>query len=140
MGLSAGSVRGTVGLAVLAALAVAPGHASAQDGGAANGAAAPLTGSDVEWAHRPTGEDYARAYPPRAAQRTISGGAVLVCRISDHRTLEACEAKGQSPDGIGFGEAAIKVAGKFRLKAEQRDPRAVAGAEVVMGLIFRVWR
>jgi protein TonB len=102
--------------------------------------AAPLSARDVDWQHRPTGEDFAKAYPRQAAAQNINGAATLTCRISTDRTLEACEVTDETPAGMGFGNAASKLAGKFRLKPEQHDARATPGAQVVLELGFRVWR
>jgi TonB family protein len=99
----------------------------------------PLSAGDVQWASLPTGQDIARVYPPVAERRNVSGGAVITCRISGERTLEACRVLGKKPAWLGFGEAALKMTTRFKLKAEQRDPRAVAGAEVVIPVGFRIW-
>jgi protein TonB len=134
-------VRTAVVVGVLAALAVDARPAASEEAPAATTAAdtAPLNSHDVQWSSLPTGWDIAHVYPREAKRRNISGGATIVCRITADHTLDACRALKETPADLGFGEAAISLGPRFRLRAEQRDPRAIAGAEVVIEIGFRVW-
>lgn len=93
-------------------------------------AAEPQTISDPDWDTRPTIEMLARAYPVAPMRLRIQGRTSIRCDVSDLGVLENCELLSESPEGMGFGEAALGLAHRFRMK-----PRTVGGEPVAGGVV-----
>jgi outer membrane biosynthesis protein TonB len=74
---------------------------------------------------KPTGAQIQAAYPTRALDNQIQGGAVIECMATVAGKLAECHVYNETPTGYGFGQAALDLAGDFALK-----PRLVDGAPV----------
>jgi TonB family protein len=70
----------------------------------------------------PTAEDLAAFYPKDALAKGIGGRAVLNCGIDAQGFLANCHVDTEFPAGQGFGEAALALQGKFRMKAAADSP------------------
>lgn len=77
---------------------------------------APRPGAGPGWASQPVPEY------PREAMRAPGGEGVvtLTCLVQPDRSLGACRALREEPDGYGFAESAIEAAGRARVAAEVR--------------------
>lgn len=73
-------------------------------------------------------------HPPGA--RTRYGRVELSCLIRLDDRLEGCRVVDESPPGLGFGEAGLRVAGYFRFEAPTEDGRPVSGQRVTVGVDF----
>src|SRR4051812_42438201 len=60
-------------------------------------------------------------FPAEARSAGESGAAAVECTVSPKGALEACRVLGEAPGGKGFGEAAKKVASRFRMKTTTRS-------------------
>lgn len=89
------------------------------------------TAPKADWIVRPTAQEVAAAFPPRAKG---AGKAVIACRVTAAGTLEACEVASEEPAGQGFGAAALKLAPAFRMAPDS----AVAGASVQVPVVWAV--
>ena len=89
-----------------------------------------------DWLEKPSGDDMAEFYPEHAARNNISGKATITCKVSSGGLLEHCQVVEESPAGEHFGEAALKLAPKFRMIPPD-DPSQPAG-EVTVPLIFAI--
>jgi len=89
-----------------------------------------------DWASRPSGEDFADNYPEAAAERGVGGKATLLCRVRIDGRLNDCKVVEESPPGECFGEAAMKLAPKFRMTPMTRDGVPVDGATVRIPLSY----
>jgi protein TonB len=97
----------------------------------------PLTGTEADpvyWTQKPTGEDIARVYPPEH----IDGRAVIRCKLDDQGLLADCVVIAEEPAGHGFGEAALKLSGKFRAQTKSASGKPSAGLVVELPVRLQV--
>lgn len=101
---------------------------------------APPSGSlsmgDVNWVRAPSARDFARFYPDRAIDAGVSGSVTLDCIIGGGGRL-ACSVAGESPDGYGFGRAAINISRQLRVSTSLSDGSSAAGRNLILPLSFR---
>jgi TonB family protein len=83
------------------------------------------------WAVGLDGKAVQKVFPPEAAaQGLTTGRGVVRCDIGPDGALANCAAEPADPDGLGFSEAAIKLASRLRLNLWSAD-----GAPVIGGVI-----
>lgn len=77
----------------------------------------PVTG--VQWARQPrvTADDF----PARALEREISGSAVVSCTSRADGSVVNCRVASETPAGMGFGGAAIRVVQRAQLSPVSVD-------------------
>lgn len=92
----------------------------------------------MEWAARPQGADFARHYPLRALQTGVSGIGVLDCIVLESGRLD-CLPAFETPDGAGFGQAAIRMSENFRANISGENASKV-GKRVRIDIRFHVAR
>jgi TonB family protein len=73
------------------------------------------------WIAAASFDDVARAYPAKGGG--VEGYAADHCHVRRDGTLDTCQTIKESPEGQGFGKAALTLAAKFRI-----DPAALARA------------
>lgn len=91
---------------------------------------------DPQWIQRPNGEDINRYYPMQAARRELQGRAVLACAVTAEGTLTGCKVVEESPTDVGFGDAALKLSTRYRMRSTLPDGRSVAGGAIRIPLRF----
>ncbi|UAL10596.1 energy transducer TonB [Caulobacter segnis] len=89
-----------------------------------------------DWAQTPTGADFVRYYPKVAADQGVAGRAILDCDVTAAGSLERCRVVEETPLGYGFGEAALKLTGLFRMNAKSVDPSDPARRRNIVPIIF----
>lgn len=89
-----------------------------------------------DWLEIPSGDDMAAFYPARAARREISGKVTMVCKVKADGRLSDCRIAAETPKGEAFGQAALRLAPKFRMIPPD-DLRSNAG-EVTIPIVFQV--
>ena len=77
-------------------------------------------------------------YPQNAAMRGITGMVVLECIVSAKGAVPNCRVLSETPPGLGFGEAAIQMAGLFKMKPAWKDGVAVDGTVVKIPVKFQL--
>ncbi|MDZ4777517.1 MAG: TonB family protein [Alphaproteobacteria bacterium] len=87
------------------------------------------------WLSRPGAREFERFYPPRALERGREGRVTLDCVVGASGAI-ACTVARETPEGWGFGAAALKIAPSFRLAPRMEDGRATEGGTVRVDLAF----
>jgi TonB family protein len=75
-------------------------------------------------------EDLARFYPEQAARTNASGRATTECKVTAEGTLVDCQVIEESPPGLGFGEASVKLDSLFKMRPLTKDGVPVGGGTV----------
>ena len=64
------------------------------------------------------------AAPRSVAMLRLGGEALLRCRLNNHYGLSSCGSVADSPAGMGFGAAAVRLAPFYSVKPETAEPGA----------------
>lgn len=121
-------------IAVLFAMALAAEPVPVAEGVAAQ---APSIIQAPKWTRMPSGQDLARAYPRQALRDKAGGRATMVCHMTAKGGLTDCRIVEETPEGMGFGEATLKMAYYFKMTPTTPDGRSVEGGTVRIPLIWR---
>ena len=90
------------------------------------------------WEEIPTGDQIVRYYPPRAQAARISGKAFITCKVTAEGRLEGCQTVYETPEGMGFGEAALSLAQYFKMAKKTSAGDSVAGGTVRIPIFFDI--
>ena len=88
------------------------------------------------WTRKPTGLAVHRVFPDRAMYLAIPGRAVVECRVRLDETLEGCRIVEETPAGMGFGAAVLRMTSEFRMSPLRHDGVAVDGAVIKVPITF----
>jgi TonB family protein len=97
--------------------------------------AAAITNPD--WATLPNADDMSKYYPEVAGMKGLAGKATIRCVVKADGSLSGCVVESDSPRGVGFGNAALRMSGVFRMKPKTRDGAPVEGGKVRIPVVFR---
>lgn len=92
----------------------------------------------ADWEKSPTGNNMARAYPKAARKSRIDGRVTVLCGVLASGLLARCSTVEEAPLGWGFGEAALSLTSKFRMKPVTPDGQSVAGGSITIPIVFTV--
>ena len=84
---------------------------------------APTARALPKFAAVPTPDEVAAVFPARALADRVYGRATVSCVVTADAGLASCEVKSETPEGYGFGAAAIAIAQKVRLKPDELPAR-----------------
>ena len=96
----------------------------------------PETTTQPDWAALPSADAVHTAFPPEARRRQVSGRAKIRCTVKIDGRLKDCVVVSETPPGWGFGGAASKMSGAFRMKPRMEDGEPVSGASVTIPVSF----
>jgi TonB family protein len=85
----------------------------------------PEGSTNVDWLRMPNSNDLMMVFPSEAYRRGKSGEALIHCKVSRQGALYECRVVSESPEGMGFGAAAIGLAPQFQMKPATVDGKAV---------------
>ncbi|HYD87677.1 MAG TPA: TonB family protein [Vitreimonas sp.] len=91
----------------------------------------------IPWTERASGQDFARFFPVRALEHSRPGSVMLICTVLPEGALD-CAVGYEGPQGWGFGEAALRIAQRFKVAPQTEDGAATAGQTVRVPIRFRV--
>jgi TonB family protein len=81
----------------------------------------PAVVTNPDWERLPSAADLGSAYPPGAEARGIEGRVVLNCRVEATGLTDDCRIVSETPMGAGFGQAALGLSRKFRMRPATRN-------------------
>ncbi len=79
---------------------------------------------DPTWASIPDEEAMAEVYPEFASMISLEGDVNLRCIVALDGTLSLCRVNAAVPDAVGFDEAALALAPRFRVNPREVDGEA----------------
>jgi len=91
-----------------------------------------------DWARKPMPNEVSEFYPKAAAQARLTGQAAMTCHVTGDGSLNACVVVRETPQGAGFGTAALSMAPLFRMRPMTVDGMAVEGGTVMVPIKFVV--
>lgn len=100
----------------------------------------PGSGGPPRFIAGPSSRQIADAAPAAARRARIDGMVTLRCTIRLDSRLENCRVVSESPAGMGFGAAAVRVAtDRFRFSPPTSgNGRPISGAEMPLGIRFNL--
>jgi periplasmic protein TonB len=77
-----------------------------------------------------------RFYPDAALRKGIEGKATIRCVVNAQGLLYDCVAISETPEGLGFGAAAVKMSILFKMRPKTKDGQPVDGGIVAIPINF----
>jgi TonB family protein len=75
-------------------------------------------------------------YPQEAYRSRAEGHVVLVCQVAANGTAENCNVESESPPGLRFGYAAMRLTRIFRFRPTMRDCQPIEGGKIKIPLHY----
>lgn len=87
--------------------------------------------ANPNWVRKPTGQDLAGVFPVAAVKAGKDGAATIHCRVTVDGFLDRCVVISETPEGLGFGPAALALAPQFRMSPMIRGGKPQTGEVTV---------
>ncbi len=99
----------------------------------------PLEGviTNPDWVHRPSNEELQAFYPRLATVLRLSGRIKVSCIVTKEGALANCAAMDETPVGMGFGDAALKMTKVMLMKPKTLDGDPVGGGRFEVVINFK---
>jgi TonB family protein len=96
----------------------------------------PVTGRP-SWRRMPTGEMFAASYPAAARAAGVSEARILLdCDIAEGGWLNRCSVRAETPDGFGFGAAALSLADQFQTAVWTAEGLPTVGGRITLPIRY----
>ena len=82
----------------------------------------------AKFGKHPSGDEFTNEYPPAAQLLQLGGTVTLACKVNVDGRLDACKVAAESPQGVGFASAAMRLTTYFRLQPAKMDGKPVEGS------------
>ncbi|MBO9710138.1 MAG: energy transducer TonB [Caulobacter sp.] len=89
--------------------------------------------ANPDWMRKPTASELAGVYP-RGAR--VDGKAIITCELSLEGFLQKCKVGWETPEGQGFGAAALLLAPQFRMTPKIRGGKPVT-TEISIPILWK---
>jgi len=92
--------------------------------------------TNPDWLRKPSGSDLARFFPDAASRANMGGRVRMVCFVSMTGSLEGCRVVSETPEGFGFGAAALAMSKIFSMRPRMVDGESIKGGVIVLPIDF----
>lgn len=92
--------------------------------------------TNPDWARKPTAMEIDGFYPLKARLLGVEGRVTITCKVAVSGVLEACAVVDETPEGEGFGAAALRLTRVMRMTPQLYDGQPVGGAAIMLPLVF----
>lgn len=90
------------------------------------------------WEVGPPADFSGRNFPERALRLERNGMAILKCAHDESGALSQCRVLSETPPDLGFGNEAVRLARRARLRATLPDGSALKAGEITFPVPFRI--
>lgn len=96
----------------------------------------PVFVTDRNWIRRPSAAQLAAAWPAAARQAGVRGKVVMDCMVAYDGGLQDCKVVVETPADLGFGAAALGLAGHYQL-TPMVDGQSATGGRMMVPVRFQ---
>lgn len=91
-----------------------------------------------QWRAMPSGADFAKVYPAAAVKAGVKGARIIMlCEIGAGGWLTNCFVQTEEPQGLGFDQAALGLAGSFQAKTWTAEGLPTIGGKIRLPIRYQ---
>ncbi len=91
-----------------------------------------------QWRAMPSGADFAKVYPAAAVKAGVQGARVaMLCEVGAEGWLTNCSVETEDPQGLGFDQAALALAGSFQVKTWTPEGLPTIGGKIRLPIRYQ---
>lgn len=99
-------------------------------------AAAASTPVKPEWLALPNANEMIGLYPREALKKRMAGKAVIACQLTAAGRAENCVVQEETPTGMGFGEATLRMSPAFQFSTIGPDGQSLVGGTFKIPMVW----